>query len=287
MNTENEKYIGESKLLGKPKNKLNFLIKDKAIKPQHLSEELQGTLDNTDKTLKDLQGQIESFQEGHVALRQDLGNSKVLGVSQEGITKNFAEVWKKLEEITGETLCGIDLKVNPPYFFGDEGCDIHIVATTIETNGSFEHIAFYFNDELITEADDVDYLEYDTTISKEGVVKCIAKIMGIEYSRQQEIINYYNFWLGAGNVYTDITDAEHSIYVNDSLRGQYDVTVEEGQHIFIVVDTTLEKGFIRADMNGFEIPFDRTTVDVGNLTYAVYTSVNTYHAGTYNIDING
>ena len=35
------------------------------------------------------------------------------------------------------------------------------------------------------------------------------------------------------------------------------------------------------DMNGFEIPFDESTVD----TLTVFTSKNTYTQGTYNIDV--
>ena len=40
-------------------------------------------------------------------------------------------------------------------------------------------------------------------------------------------------------------------------------------------------------MNGFEIPTTKTEVNINGTDYDVYTSVNTYLAGTYNIDING
>ena len=45
--------------------------------------------------------------------------------------------------------------------------------------------------------------------------------------------------------------------------------------------------FIRADMNGIEIPFTEQIVDIDDYSYSVLTSENAYVAGTYNIDING
>ena len=67
----------------------------------------------------------------------------------------------------------------------------------------------------------------------------------------------------------------------------YDITCVDNDHIIIVMSEGLRPGFIRADMNSFEIPFEETTVTIDNKNYSVFTSRNTYEAGTYNIDING
>lgn len=72
------------------------------------------------------------------------------------------------------------------------------------------------------------------------------------------------------------------------MRGAYDIHVADGDHIIIILGENIAPQFIRADMNGFEIPFNsgETIVKDGN-NYVVFTSQNTYIEGIYNIDING
>ena len=115
---------------------------------------------------------------------------------------------------------------------------------------------------------------------------CKAKIMGVEYTRQSVITHYNSFWLGAGNVYSDIMDVEHVIPITNGMRGAYDVHVEEGQKIIIIVGESLANGFLRADLNSVEIPFTESTVTVDDKNYKVFIS-EPWVAGDYNIDING
>jgi len=49
----------------------------------------------------------------------------------------------------------------------------------------------------------------------------------------------------------------------------------------------LAEEFIRADLNGIEIPFEITNILINDTRYRIYKSVNNYNEGTYNIDING
>lgn len=81
-------------------------------------------------------------------------------------------------------------------------------------------------------------------------------------------------------------DAEHSIPVTDGMRGSYDVTCEQGDYIFIVMPAEMKDVFVRADMNGFEIPMSMTIEEVDGVSYAVFKSDNTYVAGEYNLDLN-
>lgn len=224
---------------------------------------------------------------GGVALSNEFGTEELIGVSQKSITEAFARIWQKLEDMTGEALTGINMTVTPKFFISEEGCNVHITATTVEAEGIFEHIAFYANDELIVEADNVDYLTHEAFITDTTVIKCVAKIMGIEYTRQRVITHYNSFWLGAGETYSDIMDEEHVVPLKIHMRGQYNVPVEDGQHILIVVGSSFRDGYLRADMNGFEIPFTESEVELEGTTYKVFTSVNTYQAGTYRINING
>lgn len=222
-----------------------------------------------------------------IAVANEFGDNKLISVSQKKLTDAFVKVWQKLEDITGESLQGITMAVTPDYFIGEDGADIHVTANTVEANGIFEQIRFLINGAEVYSAENVDTLEYDAHIDETSVIKCEAKIMGVWYERQNIITHYNSFWLGAGTTYTDIMDVEHCIPITNGMRGAYDVSVADGDHLFIVVGGSLAQGFLRADMNSIEIPFTESTVEIDGETYKVYTSINTYNAGTYNIDING
>ena len=80
---------------------------------------------------------------------------------------------------------------------------------------------------------------------------------------------------------------DHLLPLEGTLEGDYDITIpNDGDHIFIIIPSTREREFRRADLNGIdvqiEIPFARYTFE----NYIVYKSLNTYQAGTYNIDID-
>jgi hypothetical protein len=202
------------------------------------------------------------------------------------MTDAINKLWQKLEDMTGEVLQGISMLVTPDYYIGEDGCSVHIKASTVDANGIFEHIAFYINGTLLVEANNVDLFEYDTTVNETSVIKCEAKIMGITYTREKIITHYNSFWLGAGNSYSDIMNVEHVIPITNGMRGAYDVDVTQGQHIIVVVGESLAGGFLRADLNSVEINFTESTVTVDDKNYKVFTSEEAYSAGTYNIDIN-
>ena len=235
----------------------------------------------------DLQNQIDSLEVSGLALSNVFGDDTHIGVSQKALTTAFNKVWDKLEDITGESLKGIDLLVSPSYYIGEDGCTLSIVANTVEAAGIFEKIQVFVDDSLVAEAEEVSTLTATTEISDTVVVKCVARILGIEYTKQKEITHYGSFWMGAGSTYSDIMDVEHVIPITKHMRGAYNLTVANGEHIIIVVGESLREGFIRADINGVEIPFNESTVTVDDKVYKVFISDNTYAAGTYNIDING
>ena len=275
----------------------------KAVTPEKVSDDfievlIQPLIDKLskkhDKDVKrldckdtDLQNQIDSLQIHGLAVSNMFGNDPHIGVSQRTLTLAFNKIWSILEDITGEVLQGISMVVTPEYYIGEDGCNVHVKASTVDANGIFEKIAFYINDELVYDAENTDYLEFDTEITETSVVRCEAQIMGIPYTMQKTVTHYSSFFLGAGTSYTDIMDVEHVIPIRRHMRGAYDVQVADGEHIIIVVGDSLASGFIRADINGVEIAFNESSVVEDEKLYKVFTSENTYRAGTYNIDING
>lgn len=265
----------------KDRNVTSSKIGKGAILPEHISPATFREL------VKDLQNQIDALEIAGVAVSNEFGTDPHISISQKTMTDAINKLWQKLEDITGEVLQGISMSVTPDYFISEDGCSVHISANTVETNGIFEHIAFYGNGSLIAEADNVDFFEYDTEIEETTIIKCVARIMGIEYTRQQIVTHYNSFWLGAGTAYSDIMDVEHVIPITNGMRGAYDVDVAQGQHIIIIVGESLAGGFLRADLNSVEIPFTKNTVTIDGKNYKIFTSENVYNAGNYNIDING
>ena len=130
-------------------------------------------------------------------------------------------------------------------------------------------------------------MEFDTEINETSVVRCVAKILGVEYTEQKVITHYSSLWLGAGSTYADVMNLTRLIPIANGMRGAYNIDVEGGDKIIVVVGEHLREGFIRADINGVEIPFTEEVKTINRNKYSVFTSENTYQAGTYNIDING
>ena len=239
------------------------------------------------KEMEELRQLVRSYNKHGFAVSNEFGDDPEIGVSQKTLTDALNKIWEKLEDVTGEPYTGINMHVSPKYFISEGGCTVHVVARTTETNGNFEKIELFVNGTLVAEAEDTDFFETDIEITETSVIKCVAKIMGIEYEKQEIITHYNSFWLGAGSSYEDVMDVEHVIPIENGMRGSYDVSCEDSDHIILVMGESLRPGFIRADMNSFEIPFDETVVTVEGERYCVLTSRNEYEAGTYNIDVNG
>ena len=297
--SKQEKYTYNSALGSQEGKRQTILIKDSAVKTNHIAnkavtpEKLSDSvltefvMPSVNAKIANLQNQIDSLEISGLALSNEFGNDPHIGISQKKITEAINDIWAKIEDITGEQLIGFDIVATPNYFIGEDGATVHIVANTIGMTDIFEHIALYANGTLLVEQDNVNYLEYDMEIDETTVFSCQAKVLGMGYTRQAVVTHYNSFWLGAGDTYADVMNVGNIIPIENGMRGSYNVTCGQGKHIIIIVADDLRAGFYRADMNGFEIPFTETTVTVDDKLYKVLTSTNVYQADTYNIDING
>ena len=240
--------------------------------------------------IKELEDLIKDFTIEKVGLTNEFGDSQIAAVSQKALTEAFHKVWSTLGEITGEVYEGINMTVTPDYFISEDGTTVHITANTVETNGIFERIQFFVDGEKIYEAENTEYVSFDHHLDNKEtydyVVMCKAKILGIEYTRQQVITRYNEFYIGAGTDYTDIMNAAHAKQLHGRMRNAYDVTFEDDDQLIIVMGASLRERFIRADLNGAEIEMTEETVTIDDKDYVVFTS-EPWSAGNYNIDING
>lgn len=168
--------------------------------------------------VNDLQNQIDSLNDHGVSVSNEFGDNPHISISQKTLTEDrdrqdnliselgqrmtsvedrlssvtdaINRLWQKLEDITGETLRGISMTVTPDSFHSEDGCDVRITASTTETNGIFEHIAFYANDVLIAEYENTDAVQpLDHHIDDTTVFTCVAKILGNTYTRHATVTN--------------------------------------------------------------------------------------------------
>lgn len=243
-------------------------------------------MDTIEQKCEELDTLIEDIKESKLSLSDQFGDSTAVGITQKTLTESINNIWAKLRDITGDDARELVMTITPPYFISNEGADVHIKATCKDANKVFEKVSLYLNGELLTEAENVESIDYDTHIDEESTIKCTAQIMGKEYSVEDTIKRYSNFFVGAGKVFTSIMDAEHSVEIGK--HKSINITCEDGDNIYVVIGEELASEFIRLDMNGFEIPFleGERTVVIDGVKYYIYISSNTYKAGTYNIDIN-
>lgn len=238
--------------------------------------------------LQDIDNKINSFLEsiGGTAISTQFGDSDLVGVSQRIVTEAINKIWDKLDELTGETHRAINMIISPDFFIGDE-CVITMAASATELGGNFDYIEFLINGEPFegNHAEVVSNFACSTTITKECDITCNAIILGKKYTVSQHIGHNDSFWIGAGNTYDDIFDLQHTVKLNN-FKGNYNINFAQRNKLFIIIPSKYSNVFIRADLNGFEIPMNRETVTINNESYIVYTSVNSYNSGIYNIDIN-
>lgn len=299
MAMADNKYMSEALLSKEPEKKLGLKLKDgcvttekiadKAVTPEKLSDDVNNTLATLDAEVKEMQHYIESHEEFGVAVSDHFGQNHNISISQKTLTNAITQLWDKIGDITGETYGGLTMTVTPDCFYSDEGCDISISANKANAAGPFEVIRFFVDDVLVGEFKDVDIVrpedfEQPVHIDATSVIKCVAQIMGVEYELTKTITKKPNFWIGAGNHYTDVMTDANLIDFGPCMRASKDITFSNGNYLIIVMGAGFMEQFIRVDMNGFEIPMNEPQ-PVGE--YYMLTSKSTFIAGTYNIDING
>ena len=263
-------------------------IKPKAVTPEKTSDDFISkivtpsfnTLDDKYKGITDeLYSMIRSLVVGGLALSDRMGSREDIGITQKAITDAINALNARIDDIAGEYTQGFAMIVSPDTFISEDTCQVNISATA--SVGKFDHIAFYVDDELIVEGDLVATLAHTTTISDTAEIKCVATILGVQYTKRKTVTKYYPFFIGGGETVSDILIPENARNYSGNLAGAYDVVCHEGDHIIVMIPLSLVEQVVRLDMNGFEIPC-RVQTDGRNL---VYISLNTYQEGTWNIDI--
>ena len=124
---DKEKYLGEAQMKAKPTKKLKLIIEDEAVKTRHIdskavvtekiadeaitNEKLKDGLISWAKLDDNVKNIIASREEGGIALANELGNSKMIGISQWKLTEELNAINNKTDNIADEedlTMVSVD-----------------------------------------------------------------------------------------------------------------------------------------------------------------------------------
>ena len=321
MGTVEKRHIGESPINESPKKNFGFLIgddkiktkhiKDKQVTPEKLADSVEtswfmrmydkyiqpawdrlhrenSSLDTKYKSITDeLYSMIASLQTGGIALSQKFGYREDIGISQRALTKAVGRLWEEIGIITGKTYMDYTLTVQPTQVWAEGSKQVTVIADCSDAISDFDNIKVYVNGVLKAESHDITRYQTTVEITQDSIIRVEGVIMGKTITKTQEVKKAVPFFMGGGMNYQEVMIPENLKELIGTLEGDYDLTVKHnGDYMFIIIPISHKDEFRRADMNGLgikiEIPMASTTYD----DYVVYKSLNTYKAGTYNIDID-
>lgn len=235
------------------------------------------------KRIDDLDNQMQSFlatASGGKAFSNMYGNSEVMGITQKALTETMNGLYELIFDALGLEIGDVQITISPDTFFRNEAAVVNITATA--DYGLFDFVKVYFDEVKVLEETSIKTFSKDLTIGKTTTIKVEAQVLGKLYTYEKTVTMASDFFIGAGDAYQEIYDPQYSRPYDGDPTGQYIINVIEGQRIVIILPTSDVSKIKQIEMNDFNIPMDTTTFGI----YTAYTSLNTYKAGTYTIDIN-
>lgn len=232
-----------------------------------------------------LQKEMESFIQtasGGEAFSNAFGNSEVIGINQKTLTYAFRNLYTILENITGQSMITVTTTISPDAFSKKEGatCSINVVTSF----ALIDSVKVYLNGSTtpIIEETGIESFARTIPLTDTTDIRVVTTVLGREYVTTKHILAMTDFFVGAGANYSEVMVPAWNRPYDGNPQGQYNVTVAEGQRIIIVLPTEDASKIEQIEMNDFNIPMDVSIYG----TYTIYTSLNTYQAGNYTIDIN-
>lgn len=103
-----EKFIGESKLVDVPAKKVTFKIANGVVTSSKIAEGAVTTSKIAEGAVtvnalgQDVQLAIEGVEQAGLLVSQELGNSQVIGISQNKLTQEFGDIREEISTLNGE-----------------------------------------------------------------------------------------------------------------------------------------------------------------------------------------
>ena len=283
--------------------KLSSKVKDNWLNPTldtMFNERIRPLIENLEKNdaaidknyksiTQELYSMIASLQVGGIALSQKFGYREDIGISQKTLTKAIGRIWDELGTLTGKTYMDYTLTVQPTFIPKEGVTTVTVTADCSEAISDFDSIKFYVNEVLKAESHDVTRYIENLTIENEGVstIKAVGVIFGKTITKESQVTKILPFFMGSGQNYQEVMVPECQKELIGTLEGDYDVTIRNtGDYMFIIIPVSHKDEFRRADMNGLGLKVEIPLSAEEHEDFVVYKSLNTYKAGTYNIDID-
>ena len=279
----------EERLEDNEEDTKNLTIRQNTVE-QEMGESLQ-KVSSFDKKYhnitEELYSMVRSLQVGGIALSGKFGDRTDIGIHQKSLTKAIGKIWDEIGKLTGKDYMNFSLTVQPAFIPSEGAGTVRVTADCSEAISNFDDIKIYLNDELKAASEEIEVFDTNLSITEAGIntIKAVGSILGKIITKEATVEKAEGFFMGSGQVYTDVIVLECAKTIEGSLEGDYDITVKnDGEYIFIIIPISRKEEFrrVKLDMNGFEIPIEITEMT----DYIVCKSLNTYKAGTYNIDID-
>ena len=279
----------EERLEDNEEDTKNLTIRQNTVE-QEMGESLQ-KVSSFDKKYhnitEELYSMVASLQVGGIALSGKFGDRTDIGIHQKSLTKAIGKIWDEIGKLTGKDYMNFSLTVQPAFIPSEEAGTVRVTADCSDSISNFDDIKIYLNGELKASSEEIEVFNTDLTITETGTntIKAVGTILGKVITKEATVEKAEGFFMGSGQVYTDVIVPKCAKVIEGSLEGDYDITVKNnGEYIFIIIPASRKEEFRRAklDMNGFEIPLEETETS----EYIICKTLNTYKTGTYNIDID-
>lgn len=233
---------------------LDDLLERKADKEQSY------TKDEVETIINELNQQIDEKVERIAELEENLSNAV-----------NKMEIFIKK-----------DSKINIQFVnHSDSGTGLKV---NITSESVLNSIKIYVNSGLIVSSEELCYTtQIPITITGDSHIKVVTtNVFGKETIFEEDVANDY--FVPEDSIYIGGASNYQALFETDSPKeftNRYLIELSNNSNIILLIPLT--QTFSRADMNGIEIPFNEPEI-INN--FKVYTSLNTYQAGIYTIDIN-
>lgn len=235
------------------------------------------------RRLDDMNTQMQSFLEtasGGEAFSNLYGDSQVMGVTQKTLTETITRLYQLIGDSIGIDMNNVEITITPDAFFKNEEAVINISA--IAEYGLFDSVTVYFDGEQVLQRTSVQSFSENLTVNKTTTIRVDAVLFGRHYIEEKTVQMSSDFFIGAGASYEDVYNPAYSRPYSGDPKGSYTINVAEGQRIIFILPTADVSKVEQIEMNDFNILMETATFGI----YTAFTSLETYQAGTYTIDIN-
>lgn len=231
---------------------------------------------------------MASIVAGGVALKQSFGDAEDFGISQKVLTESRDNLQSQIDAIINDKAT-VSLSVSPTVSFVGEG---KTVTVTAKTNTAATVIDIWMEDEQIAHGEGMQAVataQIDANIATEVGYIAEFTIAGLKKrtSATHHVVDkiYYG---SSASTPTEQKILDDFVYptARRTPAGTYAVSVDNDRDkVYFAVPATMS--ISKATMSGFDFPLESpTNITINNVNYKLYSSSNTYDAGTLTIVIS-